>query len=1001
MKTFTRTILSFMLWISTALFLPLAAANSETTVDQVTGSVELTEDVDYVITNSTPFTTAGSVNIVNKNHAVVRISNVKPSRVISKWMGHIYIAGEKAQNDVNCQVKMYNNGAIIFPYDKNFRPLSCYTEPNFQGDECTNYSEGSSGGFMKSLNASTLNNQIRSFKLKRGYMVTFAIGLGGWGYSRCFIADKADLEIASLPAVLDLKISSYRLFKWQNYGKAGLANDTRYSSCDPLNVTGCYSFGNGENRYPDTECIPHHIYEDWPSASSCGSQTYSCHMKTNNEPGNSADDHPQDVATILGNWENLMRTGMRLCSESSHDGSMGHLKEFIDSIDARGWRCDILDLHCYWSGGFDSGNLNWYSSNYGKGRPIWISEWIWGASWNSNGCFSNGRTEQEIISNTTDILASLNRNPRVERYFYWNSESKGHIVEGGSLTKLGKVYAAMDTGLGYTSDNEYIPKNPPYKEMGVLTDKYVSTKGTVTLNWDDPNGDLMSSIQVQCKVPGSVVWKSIGTVSPKDKNSSSGATYAYTDTVSEPGIYVYRIRGVWYQNNTSYYTNEVSVNVAPAQGTDSFQHGRLSITSTDEETVLFSEPFSGDSPKLFIGTLTNKNSRFYASNFIKSLTIKNFVYYPLQWQDNTNSISKIEEVPFMALHEGNYTFEGHDGNDLQCEVGEVKTETNDGGTSSKVGEVIFNVPFPEGVTPVVLTEIRQPIYKTTGFGVRVFDVTNTGFKYIVYTEESTGVKPTVKNMQYFAITPGIGAIDKENDLYIAAGQGTDAQIYGSSQQTNYFKLSSTDSEGGVTSEQLYLSKPTVLTQLQTNNYPSLCMLRRTDRTEKDEAGTTWTTGTAVNRVFDHALSVDGKTVAVGTTLEAYRDNLAWVCITGKILIGDDKHEMNLKEEVVAKKGDVNEDGNVDISDIVAVINQIAGTASYRNSDVNSDEKVDISDIVAIINIIANGDSDSEDGGETPGDDNGEDAGEDTPQSGGGNSGLVGGEEAIEMLTKSK
>ena len=53
-----------------------------------------------------------------------------------------------------------------------------------------------------------------------------------------------------------------------------------------------------------------------------------------------------------------------------------------------------------------------------------------------------------------------------------------------------------------------------------------------------------------------------------------------------------------------------------------------------------------------------------------------------------------------------------------------------------------------------------------------------------------------------------------------------------------------------------------------------------------------------------------------------------------------------------KKGDVNEDGQVDISDIVAVINQIAGTALYRYADVNSDNKVDISDIVAIINIIA-------------------------------------------------
>ena len=52
------------------------------------------------------------------------------------------------------------------------------------------------------------------------------------------------------------------------------------------------------------------------------------------------------------------------------------------------------------------------------------------------------------------------------------------------------------------------------------------------------------------------------------------------------------------------------------------------------------------------------------------------------------------------------------------------------------------------------------------------------------------------------------------------------------------------------------------------------------------------------------------------------------------------------------KGDVNEDRSVDISDIVTVINQIAGTATYRYADVNEDKSVDISDIVAIINIIA-------------------------------------------------
>ena len=54
------------------------------------------------------------------------------------------------------------------------------------------------------------------------------------------------------------------------------------------------------------------------------------------------------------------------------------------------------------------------------------------------------------------------------------------------------------------------------------------------------------------------------------------------------------------------------------------------------------------------------------------------------------------------------------------------------------------------------------------------------------------------------------------------------------------------------------------------------------------------------------------------------------------------------------KGDVNEDGKVDINDVVAVINHMAGTISWRYANVNEDaeEAVDINDVVAIINIMA-------------------------------------------------
>lgn len=54
-----------------------------------------------------------------------------------------------------------------------------------------------------------------------------------------------------------------------------------------------------------------------------------------------------------------------------------------------------------------------------------------------------------------------------------------------------------------------------------------------------------------------------------------------------------------------------------------------------------------------------------------------------------------------------------------------------------------------------------------------------------------------------------------------------------------------------------------------------------------------------------------------------------------------------------KKGDVNHDGKVDISDIVAVINTMAGNTKYLGSaNLNEDDNIDISDVVSIINIIA-------------------------------------------------
>ncbi len=536
------------------------AANTKTTVSQVIESVSVTTNTDYIITDETPFTVAGSVDIVNTEHAVVIIKKIKPSKVISTWLKYIYINGEKAVNNTNCQVKMYDRGAIIFPYKSSIQPLTCYTEKNFGGTACSDYSEGETGGYMKSLTSANLNNQIHSFKLKRGYMVTFALGVAGWGYSRCFIADQEDLEV-NLPANMAGRVSSYRIFKWVNAHKGGVANTTESGLLGRLDVSWCYAFSNGESRFPDYECVPHHIHEDWPTSVECGQVNYSCHLKTNNEPGNPDDPTPQSVEVVLDHWQNLMRTGLRLCSESSHDGSMSHLRAFIDAVDARGWRCDILDLHCYWADKFDK--MQSYYTEYGS-RPIWISEWVWGASWSGgSGIFSvapDGKNsysvanQQACYNGTVPVLKTLNASKYVERYAYWNSEADcSKLDRNGSVSLLGEYYAKMDDGLGYDASIQKIP-TVVYTASSNLTAKLDTESNTVQLNWIDSNGDMLDSMAVMCKRSGSTQYEYVASIPLKDVNSKFGASYSFVDT-PQNGTNIYCIAVYPIGNKTPKYSN--------------------------------------------------------------------------------------------------------------------------------------------------------------------------------------------------------------------------------------------------------------------------------------------------------------------------------------------------------------------------------------------------------------------------------------------------------------
>ena len=484
--------------------------NMRKTVLQVSGLVTLTDDVDYFVSSATPFAEDGIVNIENTEHAVLILLGVKPSQARNLLASHVQIGGEKAVSGQNCQLKMYDRGSIVMPYGRDLKPLTVYSETDFQGEACSDFGLESTNGFMNTMTDKQLNNRIRSFRLKRGHMVTFALKAEGRGYSRCFIAADRDLEVAALPAIMDRSISSYRVFRWYDAGKPQLAAaGGDVAACEALNVTSTYSWSAGTDMLPNQECVSHQIYSTWPSPSDCGKPTYTCHMKTSNEPLNKSDDHPEDLNAILAVWPDLMRTGMRLCTPSSWDGSdywngTGFLKTFLDSIDARGWRCDVLDMHCYWPES-NFGNLkNWVNAVH---RPVWISEWCWGASWNNNGAFADGVTQTQVRDALQRICKALNGYDYVERYFYWNGERDiSKLYKNGALTPAGEMYSKLDGGLAYNGKYDYVPKAPVQKDPKDLTVNYDSRNGTASIRWYEYNGEQNEYIHVECRKSESDAW---------------------------------------------------------------------------------------------------------------------------------------------------------------------------------------------------------------------------------------------------------------------------------------------------------------------------------------------------------------------------------------------------------------------------------------------------------------------------------------------------------------
>ena len=836
-----------------AFFLALNAsgANTKKTVDQVTEAVIVDDATDYHITSNNPFATSGSIDLRNEDAAVV-FESVRPSVVIKNYLPFIYVNGEPSKNDDNVRVAIYDNGAIVYAHgNSKYKPLTVYTEFGFQGEESNDYAPRT-----RYTSLGEMNNRIKSFRLKRGYMVTLATANNGKGYSRVFIAQDSDMEVSELSQYLASKVSFIRVFPWNRTTKKGSASgDTpQYNA---LNATWFYDWSANNFNYDDYEYVPMHHHEGWPSYSSIAGLRFSNTVLGNNEPDNTNDQsqHPAPYTEVIENWSDIYTSGMRVGSPSMAGNLNGWLVPFMNLCEQRNYRVDFITFHAYWySPG--SSYSNYVNQLYNLfHRPVWLTEFNYGANWTNETSWpdkdrSASRANQEHErAGLADICQALEANPHLERYsiYNWVQDARA-VFLNNKATLAGEWYGNLKSKTAYTGGEGYVPGwrcvSPKNLEL-----TFNESKRVATLTWVNPNCDETDSTYVERKGPNDADFVVVATLP-----SSDDTECAFNDSLSGlSGLFTYRIRN-FDSDKKERTVGTVSIGLSDVQGDDIIQYGTMNLNSSALTTTDFTQEFDA-TPAVFTGIPTNSNNAMGLAHQLLSVGKGKFTFRFFPWLSSTDSTYySVEKVDFMALPYGVRHYD--DGMQLIVGTAKVKGDT---------AQVVFDEPFPEGVIPVVVSELR-PTIKNHPLMAKVWDVTNTGFKAMVRFEKEidTPIRAN-QNLMYIAMSPG--RIDLGNGKLLHAGVGEDRLSGQMFKTERFFHV---DEQGDTLYYQL--SNPRVFGSTQEHNIDAATVLRLMSyTTEKDADGQEWVTGVRVKR------QVEGSARTLNTTSSG--ETFGWITLS--------------------------------------------------------------------------------------------------------------------------
>ncbi len=941
-------------------------------------TIDRNDAVDIHITaNDTPILGSSTINLGSDRTWLV-FDNIPAGDVVNSYLRYVRINGKTAKNGTNCRVVIYLNGAAVIPIPATV--MTC---------------QGTAGEFTLGTGSHTdlkkQSNSMTSFILRRGYMATLASGKNDGGYSRVYVADHKDLEI-TLPTALCKRVTSVYIKPWQYLSKKGWGNTSGASQGNSLRASWFWSWSAGYSSTSNMEYVPCRQHRFWPSANEVNSKTSTAAFSLN-EPEHS-EQHTSNKCscggtinewTAYGITNDFKGSGGRIGSPQPTDFS--YLTNYFKYVDNMQNRCDFAVTHAYWDigGRSESGYASYFVDHCKEvwnntGRPLWITELEIGSSWgeNWNGYSDKYGTYRKYLQ---VLLQKMEECGWIERYCIYGFDNywSWMFYKDGGITPAGQVYRDHRSTFAY---NEKYTKVPTFWAPSAKTPSLdVSpnlTNNTINMTVTNPNTDMTDRLFIE----------------RMDEDGEWTTVYEETDRSLFENTTL-KISGID-ATDMDLENDKFRVTVLTLNGITISSSGAASgyiknpTIETDSKTAVEHWTCTMDAQNGY----TKATGDTYFEVWSNTGKVISFNYYQDIEEELPDGVYRLKANVFNSSNnEAGASVNATAG--LYAQTSDqlyFQPVTNDSEIDTNTFLTIDSIVVTDGALRVGVRNLGEMHARWAGADnfrlTRIGDIDESEIDSLLLQNEQAlyNLMPEINNVE----PTENGFTPRDASRFIVNPDCNRTTSYGwtvsnldydkanpfNGEQTapywNIWKPSAFDSKmsqdiAGLPQGYYELS---VLVRASTNAnlsltaFTSINIPKETGEVQTDTIQTE--TVTAIGKGADQ---VEGSTYPSGWFEmrtepifigrgERLSINFAaempasgwWSSDHFQLTLTNIPHED--LDPVETLPGDVNQDGTVDISDIVAIINQIAGTTVYEHADVNQDQNVDISDIVAVINIIA-------------------------------------------------